>query len=237
MAQFATEPQTTRVPGRSSRLVYLLKRKLTNPIWVIGAVLIVIFFFLIIVPFYQIIGGTATWQSMDARFTPGAQAGKFTLFYYKRLFASMITNSVLIKPFIHSITITFFVTALGLGIGAFLAWLVVRTDLRGRKIIGLFVPITYMMPAWTLAFAWITMFKNRRLGGAPGLFEYLFHASPPDWISYGPVPMVVVLTLHYLPFAYILVSAALTSLDSQLESGGGRIAGYLLPAEPGRGSG
>ena len=29
--------------------------------------------------------------------------------------------------------------------------------------------------------------------------------------------MVVVLTLHYLPYAYILVSAALTSLDSQLE--------------------
>ena len=69
------ERQAAPEPGRKSRLLYLLKRKLATPSWVIGAVLITIFFFLIVVPFFQIVTGTATWQAGEAIFTPGAQLG------------------------------------------------------------------------------------------------------------------------------------------------------------------
>ena len=40
---------------------------------------------------------------------------------------------------------------------------------------------------------------------------------PPDWISYGPIPIIICLSLHYYAFAFITVSGALASIDSQLE--------------------
>jgi len=41
----------------------------------------------------------------------------------------------------------------------------------------------YMMPSWVMALAWLSLFKNDRIGGAEDLFSYLFGISPPDWVS------------------------------------------------------
>jgi len=66
----------------------------------------------------------------------------------------------------------------------------------------------------------LVLFKNRTQGGAPGLFEYIIGASPPDWLSYGPVPIIICCALHYYTFFFLFVSAALTSIDSNLEEAG-----------------
>ncbi len=68
--------------------------------------------------------------------------------------------------------------------------------------------------------AWTVMFKNRTIGGAPGIVEYLFGISPPDWFAYGPVPIMVSSGLHYYTFFFLFVSAALMSIDSNLEEAG-----------------
>ncbi len=41
--------------------------------------------------------------------------------------------------------------------------------------------------------------------------------NPPDWLSYGIVPITIILALHYLPFVILLVGNALRQFDSQLE--------------------
>ena len=42
----------------------------------------------------------------------------------------------------------------------------------------------------------------------------------PDWLAYGPVAIITVLSLHYYAYAYLLVSAALNSINSELEEMG-----------------
>src|SRR4030043_536305 len=76
------------------------------------------------------------------------------------------------------------------------------------------------MPSWTLAQAWLVLFKNRTVGGAPGMFEAIIGMRPPDWLSYGPVPIIICCALHYYTFFFLFVSAALMSIDSNLEEAG-----------------
>jgi iron(III) transport system permease protein len=44
--------------------------------------------------------------------------------------------------------------------------------------------------------------------------------APPDWLSYGPVPIIICSALHYYTFFFLFVSAALMSIDSNLEEAG-----------------
>jgi iron(III) transport system permease protein len=63
------------------------------------------------------------------------------------------------------------------------------------------------------------MFKTARIGGAPGFLASL-GLNVPEWLAYGPVAIIVVLSLHYYAYAYLLVSAALGSINSELEEMG-----------------
>ena len=64
------------------------------------------------------------------------------------------------------------------------------------------------------------MFKNRTTGGTQGLFEYLLGQGPPDWLAYGPIPIIISSALHYYTFFFLFTSAALMSIDSNLEEAG-----------------
>ena len=52
------------------------------------------------------------------------------------------------------------------------------------------------------------------------MFEAIIGVSPPDWLSYGPVPIIICCALHYYTFFFLFVSAALMSIDSNLEEAG-----------------
>jgi len=73
-----------------------------------------------------------------------------------------------------------------------------------------------MVPSWTFALAWLAIFRNRTTGGLNGWVESL-GLNPPDWLSYGIVPITIILALHYVPFVILLVGNALRQFDSQLE--------------------
>jgi iron(III) transport system permease protein len=123
-------------------------------------------------------------------------------------------------PLRHSMTISIGSTLLALVIGGSLAWLVVRTDMPGRKLVNQLAVLPYIMPSWTLSQAWLLFFKNRLSGGTPGVFEFLVGHAPPDWLAYGPVPIIICSALHYYTFFFLFVSAALMSIDSSLEEAG-----------------
>lgn len=76
-----------------------------------------------------------------------------------------------------------------------------------------------MIPSWCKSQAWLTMFKTERIGGSPGFLMSL-GINVPDWLAYGPVAIITVLSLHYYAYAYLLVSAALNSINSELEEMG-----------------
>jgi iron(III) transport system permease protein len=204
-------------------------RWISSPRVILSFVLLLVMFVLVLVPFYRMIETTLTYQERDVFRVPDAEVGSFTLFHYARMLFSEVSSMYLYKPLIHSLVIGFGATALALAIGGLLAWMCIRTNMPGRNLINQLAILPYIMPGWTIAQAWTVMFKNRTTGGSIGVFEYLMGFSPPEWISYGPVPIIISSALHYYTFFFLFVSAALMSIDSNLEE-----AGEIMGASRGR---
>ncbi len=206
--------------SKSKRLKNQIKAVVTNPYNVIVLIAILLLTYLIVLPLLDMISSTFELAQRDLRAVGGdAVAGQFTLYYWKRLLASELSMSMLIKPLINSLTIGVCVSVCAIALGSVLAWLMVRSDLPCKPFFSLAVIIPYMIPSWCKSQAWLSMFKTARLGGAPGFMASLGF-NVPDWLAYGPVAIIIVLTLHYYAYTYLLVSAALNSINSELEEMG-----------------
>lgn len=204
--------------SRARRLKNQITSVVTNPYNIIVLIAIILLAYLIIVPLIDMITTTFTLAQRDAR-AAGGVPGEITLYYWHRLFASRLTEKLLIRPLLNSLLIGVCVSFFAILIGSILAWLMVRTDLPFKKFFSLAVIVPYMIPSWCKSQAWLTMFKTERIGGAPGFLASLgIHV--PDWMAYGPVAIIIVLSLHYYAYAYLLVSAALNSINSELEEMG-----------------
>jgi iron(III) transport system permease protein len=203
-----------------SLLLSRLKNNIRRPHIVISLILLALLLFIVLLPFAKMVEDSFVWQSADVRLSRSAQPGAFTLFHWKRLFFSPLTRNTLIRPLLNSISISLSVSACAMIIGSFLAWLVASTDLPFKKTISTVAVLPYVIPSYIHALAWLNLFKNDRIGGAAGVFQYFTGLNPPDWLSYGYFPIVVTLSIHYFPFTFLLVSAALSSIDSRLEESG-----------------
>lgn len=197
--------------------LYRVRRFLHTPYKVVGAVLIILLAYFIIGPLLAMVETTLTWQSEDLRYAPGASPGAFTLFHWSRVLFGRTSVPMLWRPLMNTMAISIGVSVLSLAIGGILAWLVVRTDLPFKHLVSALAVIPYSLPSWVIALAWIVVFKNRQIGGAMGLFEYITGVSPPNWLSYGIIPITLCLALHYYSFAFTLISGALSSVDAELE--------------------
>lgn len=100
-------------------------------------------------------------------------------------------------------------------LGGFLAWLVVMTDVPGRRAIGVLATLPFMIPSFASALAWGSLMRNDRLGGEVGFLQGL-GVDVPDWLSWGMVPTLIVLTLHYFSLAFTIIAAALATVSSDL---------------------
>ena len=212
----APQPASEKLLATSRRFF----RWLTRPQVVLSLVMLVLMFVMVIVPLYQLVSTSLTWQQMTLRAYPEAELGKFTLFHYVRMLTGVLGKIYMYTPLTHSLTIAVGSTLLALMIGGSLAWLVVRTDMPGRKLVNQLALIPYIMPSWTLAQAWLVFFKNRLVRRNTRSVRVPGGASPPNWLSYGPVPIIICSALHYYTFFFLFVSAALMSIDSNLEEAG-----------------
>ena len=203
-----------------SHLTYFFYKLINRPHLVLGYVCLLILGFLVLTPLLEIIRDSLSVQSYDIAYLPEAKIGEFTLFHYYRVFVGPLSKALLINPLLNSIAIGVCVTLIGVSIGTLLAWLIVKTNIRYKSFFGALAVVPYMMPSWVLALAWLSLFKNDRIGGAEGMFTYFFGIQPPNWISYGFFPIVICLSLHYYAYGYLLMSGALASVDSELEDAG-----------------
>ncbi len=194
----------------------------TDPYRVLSTVLLVILVVLIVVPLWEMIKESLQFSSSDAR-KAGVEAGSWTVEYWKELFASRISRKMLYEPLVHSLIIALSVSAISMTIGSVAAWLMVRSDLPFKRFFSLAIIVPYMLPAWCKAMAWVAVFKNPRIGGTTGFLSYL-GVYVPDWLAYGPVAIILVLSVHNYAYTYLLVSAALKSINTELEEMG-EIAG------------
>ena len=196
---------------------------LKNPYNILVVVCILVLGYLILVPLFEILRDTVTAAQSELRRLPGLEAGDFTLYYWNRILASNISTSLFYKPFLNSVFIAVCVSIATTVLGCLLAWLLVRSNLPWKKILSLAIIIPYMLPSQCNAQAWLTMFKNSKIGGTAGFLQAIGIAVP-DWLAYGFLPVIIVFTLHYTAYTYLLVSASLMSVNSELEEMG-EIAG------------
>lgn len=197
---------------------------LSNPYYVISIISLAMLLYLIIVPLGEIASTTLRWQPKDIRISPNAVPGAFTFFHWINMFTGSVAHAMLWEPLLNSMLIALCVSALSLLLGGLMAWVVTRTDIPARKFLSFMILVPYMLPSWYKALAWITVFKNNRIGGYPGFLQAIFGVNPPDWLSYGFLPIVLTLSVHYYAFAYLLISSALSSIGGDLEEMG-EIAG------------
>ena len=181
--------------------------------WIIAFLL----FFLVFIPVLFMIGKSFTYDANAARMVRGAQEGEFTVFNWARVTAGKLSKSLLYKPAVNSLFIALGMTAIALFAGSFFAWLVIRSDIPCKRFFSAVLIIPYIVPSWTLAMAWIAVFKSEKYGGTPGFLNAVFGVNPPEWLIYGYLPIVISLGVHYIPYFFIMMRGALSNIDSRLE--------------------
>ncbi|WP_037161411.1 ABC transporter permease [Rhodococcoides fascians] len=131
------------------------------------------------------------------------------------VFASPLSENLLWRPLGNSLMVGLGVGLLSTLLGAFLAWVVIMSDIPGKRIIGVLATIPFALPSFAIALAWESVFRNERLGGTPGLLSSM-GIDVPDSVSWGLVPTVLVLTAHYYSLSFVIVSAALLGIGGDL---------------------
>ena len=209
-----------RKPLTKKRLKNLILNVVTNPFNMVVLVSLVILFCLIIIPLLTMISTTFTAAQAEVmrRRIEDAQVGDFTLYYWTYMLASNMSKAILWEPLLNSLIIGACVVVISVPLGSVLAWLMVRTDIPGKKVLSMLVIIPYMIPSWTKALSWLAVFRNST-SGANGFLAGM-GLPIPDWLAYGPIAIILCMSMHYYAFSYIMVSGALRSINSELEEMG-----------------
>ena len=196
------------------RLRNQIKDVVCNPFNLITLIAFIILIIFIVVPLLSLVKETFVLDATAAR-RAKAEEGTWSIYYWQYLLSGRMAKSMFWTPLMHSLIVSFFACLVAVPLGAILAWLMVRSDIPGKKIISFLIIIAYMMPSWCKAQAWLSLFRNA-LGGTPGIL-YWMGLNIPDWLAYGPFAMICVLALHYYAFTYILLAGSLGSINSELE--------------------
>ena len=208
-------------PNSSLRepLIYRLRAFVTKP-----ANLLLIFFLsvlavLSLMPMVTMLSNMFTVHLGIEKRLYRLPTGSWTVNHFIKLFEGGDWSSVNFwVPLKNSFIVAIGSGILGIAIGGTIAWFITRSDLKCKKFISSVFVFPYMMPAWTLALFWTNMFQNSKVGGGNvGMLESILGVCMPEWFVYGLFPMIVVIGLHYSPFAYLLIGGILKNMDATLE--------------------
>ena len=145
----------------------------------------------------------------------------FSLETFRRLYTYPLNLDALKNTLIAA----FATMILGTLIAFPLAWLVGRTNLYGKKFFRALFVLTYMVPPYVGAMAWLRLL-NPNVGTINQWLRALLHLSDaPGPLNVYTLPgMIWVLTTFYYPYAFITISRAMEKMDPSLEEAS-RISG------------
>lgn len=200
------------------RTANMVKQFFTNPMNILLLACLIVLGYLMLYPLVEIVDTSFSVARGEAKKLK-LEVGAFTTFYWKRCFAEQVSETLFYTPFKNSLLVAVCSTICSVVTGSLIAWLVVRSDIPGKKFFNLAILIPYMLPSWCKAKAWNALFRVKSLAGYSGLLESL-GLPVPEWLAYGPVAIICVFTMHYYAYSYLLVSGALKSINSELEEMG-----------------
>jgi iron(III) transport system permease protein len=136
------------------------------------------------------------------------ETGRFALSNYRE-FAS---NSYYTGAILNSLLVSFGGTIGALLFGIPLAYLTSRFKIKGRAVIATLAVLSLLSPPFIGAYSWILM-----LGRNGFLRNMLLSVGITLPTIYGPAGIILVYTLQYYPFVFLLTSGALSTVDRSLE--------------------
>ena len=211
-------PSSTRTAGRPAILLNQLRTFFSKPHNVILLLMGIVLTVTTVAPIVAIVEDTFKIHAgtIDAHLT--GKASGYTLVNYIDLFTSRLARTNLWTPLLNTLWLAAGTCVVSILYGGLFAFLVTRTNLAWRKYLSSIFIFPYIMPQWTLAVVWQNLFNSNAVTGTSnGLLAATLGINMPLWWCKGLFPGLVVLGLHYAPFAYILIGGIFRNMDANLE--------------------
>ncbi len=148
------------------------------------------------------------WQVLFRSFL---DAGALSLKSYQKVFS----YPSYYRALLNSVWISCATAAMCMVLGTLLAFLVIRTDLPGKRTLRTLLVLPYALPSFFAAIAWIQLLGPQGYLARLVLDVFGFPAVP--WNIYSAGGIVFVLTVHYFILVFITVAGALERMDASLE--------------------
>ena len=117
-----------------------------------------------------------------------------------------------LRGFVDSLWVSAITALAALAIGTAVAWGVHRTTLPGRRVWPLCMWALLLVPTYLMADGWEYLLQPGGVAQRMGLETQFFYH-----LIFGPFGVTLVLTLAGLPFAYLVMAAALRGLGQEFE--------------------
>lgn len=179
-----------------SRVRSIIRR----PSILLGIILLALLSILVVVPLGRLLTETLTTDGQTA---------------WSQVLTGRLAQNLFWEPLANTLAISAVVAVGTVLVGGALAWIVVMTDTPGRRLIGALASIPLALPSFAIALAWETIFRNDLIGGRVGLLQSL-GVPIPDWLAWGFVPIAATLIAQGFAFAFVLISAALATVNTEL---------------------
>jgi iron(III) transport system permease protein len=148
------------------------------------------------------------WQSFLDRpfFSPNYES---SLLAYKFIF----TDPKFYKAMLNSAMIAIGMTVIALPLGTALAYLLVRTDMPGKRVIGPLILAPMFISSIVIAFGFVVMFGP--VGFASTAANDILGFVP--WNIYSIEAVIIIAGLTHIPHVYLYTSASLKGVASDLD--------------------
>ena len=154
----------------------------------------------------------ATFRPADT--LPLDASGLWTLEHYPRVFLDTKTYAILWDTVAYAVA----TMAVSLPLALFFAWLVDRTDMRGRGVFYTLMFIPLVMPAFMIAIGWIQLLgpNNGALNVyARDIFNLVATRGPLNVYSFWG--LVIVTAMAVVPTMWLLLLGLFRNMDASLE--------------------
>jgi iron(III) transport system permease protein len=136
------------------------------------------------------------------------ESGRLSLSNYREIFSKVYYT----RAIFNSLLVSFGGTIGALLFGVPLAFFTSRFKIRGKTVLATFAVLSLLSPPFIGAYSWIMMMGNNGF-----LRNFLLTLGINLPTIFGPGGIILVYTLQYYPFVFLLTSGALTAVDRSLE--------------------
>lgn len=136
------------------------------------------------------------------------ETGRLSLSNYREFFSKVYYT----RAIFNSLFVALGGTLGALLLGVPLAFFTTRFKIRGKTLLATLAVLSLLSPPFIGAYSWIIMMGNNGF-----LRQFLISIGIHLPTIFGPGGIILVYTLQYYPFVFLLTSGALTTVDRSLE--------------------